>query len=339
MADRVDLAVVGAGTLAGRALLEGILESDLPVGELFALDVEARAGVAVEAGSREFEIGDVESFDFERVRLAIFAAGPVVAAQHAPAALDAGCRVIDTSSRFREDPSVPLVIPEINGAELARIADGGIAACPCAASVQLLLALHPLHRAAGIERVELFDCESVSGAGQEALEELGSQTAALLNFRELEPKVLARQVAFNLLPQVGRFEDGHSTREMKIARESRRILGDERIGVNVTAVRVPVFYGHSMAVHLKLRERLDAEAARELLRTGPGLAVLDEAGDSGYPTAVTEASGQDAVFVGRVREDPGRAGGLNLWLVADNLRRGVVANALGCARIVMGDYL
>lgn len=335
-----DVAVVGASGLVGAAMLDLLHEREFPLGKVFPLDVAAVAGGTAAFGRRELAVGDVAGFDFSTVQLALFAAGAAVSAEYAPKAAAAGCVVIDNSTQFRLDPDVPLVIPEVNREALAGYKARGIIASPSCTVVQMLVALKPIYDAAGIERINVATYQSVSGSGQAAVEELGRQTADLLNFREMQRSFYPKQIAFNLLPQIDVVEDnGYTREEMRLVLETRRILGDDRIGVNPTAVRVPVLYGHSEAIHLETRDKLTAAQARELLAQAPGVELVDERSEDGYPTPVTDASGQDAVFVGRIRDDLSHPRGLNLWVVTDNIRKGAALNAVQIAEILTGDYL
>ena len=257
--------------------------------------------------------------------------------EYAPKFAAAGAVVIDNSSAFRRDDDVPLVVAEVNP-EALKHRPRGIIANPNCSTMQMLVALAPLHRAAGIERINVATYQSVSGTGRRALEELGRQTAALLNFQSAEPDVYPVQIAFNVIPHGGDFLDnGYTSEEMKLVWETRKILGDASIGVNATVVRVPVFYGHSEAVSIETRDKLTAAQARALLEAAPGVEVVDEAAGGGYPTPVTHASGRDPVYVGRIREDLSHPRGLNLWIVADNIRKGAALNAVQLAELVAAE--
>ena len=285
-------------------------------------------------GDDELLVHDLAGFDPAGVDIALFAAGGDVSREHAPRFAEAGAVVIDNSSAFRQEPDVPLVVAEVNP-EAAAQRPRGIIANPNCSTMQLVVALAPIHRAVGIERINVATYQSVSGAGRSALEELGRQTGALLGFQSAEPERFPVQIAFNLIPHIDDFMDnGYTREEMKLVWETRRILGDDTIQVNPTAVRVPVFYGHSEAVHIETREKIDAATARALLEAAPGVTVVDERAAGGYPTPVTHASGNDAVFVGRIREDLSHPRGLDLWIVADNIRKGAALNAVQVAELV-----
>jgi aspartate-semialdehyde dehydrogenase len=297
------------------------------------VDSGAAAGAQLPLGNREITVDALESFDFSSVQLAFFTAGAATAAAYAARAAAAGCIVIDTSSQFRGDAAVPLVIPELNAAAMSAVRGGGIVACPGAAGIALALVLKPLHDAAGVQRVNVFSGRPVSEDGRAAVEELAQQTRALLNFQDLPRNLYPKQIAFNLLPVAAGAED-----EAAAERELRRLLGNPALAVNLSAIHVPVFYGYSLAVNLETRDKLTVEQVRALLGAAPGLELPDEAAE-GVPTAVTEASGQDAVFVGRISEDRSHAHGLRLWITMDNLRKGSALNAVQVGEVLVRDYL
>lgn len=337
---RFDVAVVGATGAVGEQLLDILKDRAFPVGKVYALASERSAGTTVKFGNRDLVVEDVADFDFGKVQIGLFSPGAAVSAVYAPKAAAEGCVVIDNTSQFRQDPEVPLVIPEVNPDAIAGYTTRGIIANPNCSTIQMLVALKPIHDAVGIERINVCTYQSVSGTGREAIEELGRQTAALLNFRDAEPKVYPKQIAFNVIPHIDAFQDnGYTREEMKMVWETRKILGDDSILVNPTAVRVPVFYGHSEAIHIETRRKISAEDARALLEQAPGVVVIDRHEDGGYPTAVGDASGEDAVFVGRIREDISHPRGLNLWVVADNIRKGAALNAVQIAELLVRSYL
>jgi aspartate-semialdehyde dehydrogenase len=248
--------------------------------------------------------------------------------------------VIDNTSQFRYDDDIPLVVPEVNPGALASYRNRNIIANPNCSTIQMLVALKPIYDAVGIERINVATYQAVSGTGKEAIEELANQTASLLNGRPVETKVYPRQIAFNVIPHIDSFQDnGYTKEEMKMVWETRKIMGDERIQVNPTCVRVPVFYGHSEAIHIETRDKITAEQARKLLEAAPGIVVLDERQPGGYPTPVGDASGKDPVFVGRIREDISHPRGLNLWVVADNVRKGAALNSIQIAETLIRDFL
>lgn len=329
-----DVAVVGATTLVGEAVLEILDEREFPVGQVFALAEGSQLGKTISIGAQDLDVEDLASFDFSKVRIAFFAGSAATAAAHAPRAAAAGCVVIDGSPHFRQSMEVPLVVPEINADAIAR--HKGIIASPSCTAIQLMLALKPLHDAVGLQRISAFSCQSVSGSGREGVEELAKQTADLLNFREAQPKIYPKQIAFNLIPQVGAMlDDGRTQDEADLLVETHRILGDDSVGVNVTAIRVPVLYGHSVAVEVQTRKEITVKQAREILGMAPGLSVLD----GSYPSPATDISGKDDVFVGRIRENTPHGTGLNLWLVTDNIRKGSALNIVQLAEVLVRNYL
>ena len=334
---RCTVAVVGATGAVGETMLNILAERQFPVGELVALASERSAGGEVDFAGRKVKVQDLATFDPKGVDIALFSAGGGVSKEYGPKFAAAGAVVIDNSSAFRYDDDVPLVVSEVNP-EAAKRRPRGIIANPNCSTMQMLVALAPIHRAVGIERINVATYQSVSGGGRSALEELGRQTAALLSFQAPDPQRFPVQIAFNLIPHIDDFLDnGFTKEEMKLVWETRKILGDESIQVNPTAVRVPVFYGHSEAVHLETREKLSAAQARELLAAAPGIEVVDEHAPGGYPTPVTHASGNDAVYVGRIREDISHPRGLDLWVVSDNIRKGAALNAVQLAELVAAE--
>lgn len=335
MKNEFGVAVVGATGLVGRAMLEVLAQRKFPVGRLRALASARSAGDEVEFGRRSVTVENLEDCDFDGVDIALFSAGGDVSRVHAPRAAAAGAVVIDNTSAFRYDPDVPLVVPEVNP-EAIEDRPRGIIANPNCSTIQLVVALKPLHDAAGIARINIATYQSVSGAGKEAVDELATQSARLLNGQPIECVVAPKQIAFNVLPHIDEFQDnGYTREEMKLVWETRKILGDEEILVNPTAARVPVFFGHSEAVHIETRRKLGVDEARELLAAAPGVTVLDERRPGGYATAATEAAHADAVFVSRLREDLSHPHGLDFWVVADNIRKGAALNSVQIAEMVV----
>jgi aspartate-semialdehyde dehydrogenase len=273
----------------------------------------------------------LDQFDFAQVQIGLFSAGGDLSAEFAPKAASAGCVVIDNTSRFRYDDDIPLVVPEVNAQAIADFRNRNIIANPNCSTIQMVVALKPLHDAAGIERINVATYQAVSGAGTGGVRELAGQTADLLNTRPIEPKVMPVQIAFNAIPQIDNFQDnGYTKEEMKMVWETQKIL-DPEIRVNPTCVRIPVFYGHSEAVHIETRRKLTAPEARTLLEAAPGVELMDDAEPGGYPTAVGQAAGTDPVFVGRIREDVSHPQGLDLWIVSDNVRKGAALNSVQIA--------
>jgi len=340
MSKTYDVAIVGATGAVGEAMLEILAQREFPVGEVYPLASERSVGKTVMLGNRRCEVGNLAEFDFSRVQLALFSAGGSISEAHAPRAVEAGCVVIDNTSQYRYDDDIPLVVPEVNPHAIARYTDRGIIANPNCSTIQMVVALKPLHDAAGIERINVCTYQAVSGTGKSAIEELADQTARLLNGKKIEPHVYPKQIAFNVLPHIDVFmENGYTKEEMKMVWETQKIIEDPGIKVNPTTVRVPVFYGHSEAVHIETRDKLSAADAREILEHAPGITVLDERRDGGYPTAATEGAHHDAVFVGRIREDITHDHGLNLWVVADNVRKGAALNTVQIAEELIKTYL
>jgi aspartate-semialdehyde dehydrogenase len=340
MTKKYDVAVVGATGVVGEAMLEILAQRKFPVNRVYPLASERSAGKRVPFGDTYLTVEDLGSFDFSKVQIGLFSAGAAISEKFAPRAAAAGCVVIDNTSQFRYDDEIPLVVPEVNPGAIAGYTRHGIIANPNCSTIQMLVALKPLHDAAGIERINVCTYQAVSGTGKEAIEELASQTAELLNGRSAKATVYPKQIAFNVLPQIDVFqENGYTKEEMKMVWETRKIMEDDAIQVNPTAVRVPVFYGHSEAVHIETREKLTVEQARALLQQAEGVVVIDERRDGGYPTAVSEGAGHDPVYVGRIREDISHPRGLDLWVVADNVRKGAALNSIQIAEILVKEYL
>jgi aspartate-semialdehyde dehydrogenase len=335
------VAVIGASGLVGEALIRGFEERDFPVAELFALAGARSLGRRVRFRQADVPVDDLADFDFRRAELAFFCADSAISRLHVPRATEAGCTVIDCTDAFALEEDVPLIVPEVNGDLIGQYAQRGLVANPGGAVIPLVVALKPLRDVAGIERINVATYEAVSGAGREAVEELAVQSAALLGGQgPVTAAIFAKQIAFNCLPQIEEFEDnGYTAAEMRLLRESRRVLGDPELRVNATAVQVPVFFGHSQAVHLETRAKISAEQARAILGKAPGIKVLDERRAGGYPTAATEAANRDTVYVGRIREDVSTDRGLNIWLVADNLRKGSAVNAIQIAEILVREHI
>ena len=340
MQKQYDIAVVGATGAVGETMLEILAQRKFPVGRIHALASERSVGKRVAFGTKQLTIENLADFDFSTVQIGIFSPGASVSKIYAPKAAAAGCVVIDNTSQFRNDPDKALVVPEVNAHAIAMYKDTGIIANPNCSTIQMLVALKPIYDAVGISRINVATYQAVSGTGKDAIEELGAQTAQLLNGREAEAKVYPKQIAFNALPHIDSFQDnGYTREEMKMVWETRKILEDDSIQVNPTCVRIPVFYGHSEAVHIETQSKISAEKARNLLQQFPGITVIDEQKDGGYPTAVTESAGEDAVFVGRIREDISCENGLNLWVVSDNVRKGAALNSVQIAERLVSDFL
>ena len=340
MNKKVNVAVVGATGEVGQAMLSILEQRDFPVAGLHVVASSRSAGKRIEFRDEELVVEDLDSFDFSGIDIGLFSPGATVSNIHAPRAAAAGTVVIDNTSRFRYDADVPLVVPEVNPEAIGQYAGRGIIANPNCSTIQMVMALKPVYDAAGIERVNVATYQAVSGKGKKAIEELEQQTIALFNGKPVIPTEHPRQMAFNVLPQIDAFQDnGYTREEMKMVWETQKILDDETIQVNPTCVRVPVFYGHSEAVHIETKEKIPVGEVRTLLNDFPGVVVIDEREDGGYPTAVTEASGHDPVFVGRIREDLSHPRGINFWVVSDNIRKGAALNSIQIAEYLLKSHL
>lgn len=340
MSKLFDVAVVGATGAVGETMMEILEERNFPVRNLYPLASSRSAGTTVQFKGKNLKVQDLSTFDFSKAQIGLFSAGAEVSAIYAPKAAAAGCIVIDNTSQFRYDDDIPLVVPEVNPHAIAQYKKRGIIANPNCSTIQMLVALKPIHDKVGIERINVCTYQSVSGTGKEAIEELAVQSAALLGGKESAPQVYPKQIAFNVLPQIDVFQDnGYTKEEMKMVWETHKIMEDESIQVNPTAVRVPVFYSHSEALHIETKIKISAKQARDLLEHAPGVVVYDEHKPGGYPTAVTESAGHDPVFVGRIREDISHPRGLDLWVVSDNVRKGAALNSIQIAEILVKDYL
>jgi aspartate-semialdehyde dehydrogenase len=335
---QVNVAVVGATGAVGEAMVEILAERNFPVKELHLLASERSEGNVVRFGGRSVRVKRLDQFDFSGVDIALFSAGAAISADFAPKAAAAGCVVIDNTSQFRYEDDIPLVVPEVNPHAIGKRHARGIIANPNCSTIQMVVALKPIFDAVGIERINVATYQSVSGAGAKGIRELAGQTADLLNAKPIEPKAFSRQIAFNVIPHIDVFqENGYTKEEMKMVWETRKILEAPEMLVNPTCVRVPVFYGHSEAVHIETRMKLSAADARELLSKAAGVQVLDERKNGGYPTAVVDAAGKDAVWVGRIREDISHPRGLDLWIVSDNVRKGAALNSVQIAELLLKE--
>ena len=340
MAKKFNVAIVGATGAVGEAMLSILEQRGFPIGEIYPLASSRSAGKRIRFNGESVKIGDLAEFDFSQAQIGLFSAGASISAEYAPKAVAAGCVVIDNTSQFRYDADIPLVVPEVNPESIAEFSNQGIIANPNCSTIQMVVALKPIYDAVGIDRINVCTYQAVSGSGKVGVEEVVSQTAKLLNGKPVTPKVYPKQIAFNVLPQIDVFMDnGYTKEEMKMVWETKKIMADDDIKVNATAVRVPVFFGHSEAVHLETKTAISASEARALLEKAPGVTVVDTREEGGYPTAVTESSGGDAVFVGRIRSDISHPLGLNLWVVSDNVRKGAALNSVQIAEILAQEYL
>lgn len=335
-----NVAVAGATGAVGAQMVSILEERNFPARRLYPLASSRSLGKTAHFCGEDLAVEDLAEFDFTRANIALFSAGGAVSAEYAPKAAAAGCVVIDNSSQFRYEKDIPLVVSEVNPGRVADYKNRNIIANPNCSTMQLLVALKPLHDAAGIVRINIATYQAASGAGARAADELAAQAAALLSGREAMAEIFTAPLAFNCIPHIDSFQDnGYTREEMKIVWETRKILEDDSILVNATAVRVPVFYGHAEAVHLETREKLTADEARRILSEAPGVCVIDAHEDGGYPTPSQHAAGRDEVFAGRIREDISHPRGLDLWLVSDNVRKGAALNAVQIAEILAPELL
>ena len=338
--EAVNVAVVGVTGAVGEVMLEILESRNFPVDTLFPLASSRSAGKSVQFRGKRHTVQDLSEFDFSQTPIALFSAGGDISAEFAPIAAEAGCVVIDNTSHFRRDADIPLVVPAVNPEAIAQYRNRGIIANPNCSTIGMLVALKPIYDAVGIERINVATYQAVSGTGKAAIEELAGQTARLLNGKPADPEVYPKQIAFNVLPHIDSFQDnGYTREEMKMVWETQKILSDETVSVNPTCVRVPVFFGHAEAVHIETRDPISAEAARALLEAAEGVVVIDQHEAGGYPTPVSDSAGQDPVFVGRIRADISHPRGLNLWVVADNVRKGAALNSVQIAEILLSQYL
>lgn len=340
MAKTFDVAVVGATGLVGETMIQVLEERRFPVGRLYPLASERSIGKVVRFRDQTIPIQVLEGFDFEKTQIALFSAGGAVSAEYAPRAAAAGSVVIDNTSHFRYDDDIPLVVPEVNPHRIADYTRRGIIANPNCSTIQLVVALKPIYDAVGIERINVATYQAISGAGRTALDTLTEHTRQIL--AGLDPVVRgnAKWVAFNVVPQIDQFtETGYTKEEMKMIWETRKILEDPSIMVNPTAARVPVYFGHSEAVHIETRTKVTVSEVQKLLNSAPGVVVLDGRELGAYPTAATEAAGRDGVYVGRIREDLSHPRGIDLWVVADNVRKGAATNSVQIAEILVNRFM
>ncbi|MFD2166253.1 aspartate-semialdehyde dehydrogenase [Thalassotalea euphylliae] len=338
MAQKFDVCVLGATGLVGKTIIELLEQRDFPVNNLYPLASARSAGEFIEFNGKSVEVLDADNFDWSQAQIGFFSAGGSISAKYAPMAGDAGCVVIDNTSEFRYEPDVPLVVPEVNPHALADYRNRNIIANPNCSTIQMLVALKPIYDAVGIDRINVCTYQSVSGAGKEAMDELAKQCADLLSGKPVESKSFSRQIAFNVIPQIDVFQDnGYTKEEMKMVWETQKIFGDDTIRVNPTAVRVPVFFGHAEAIHIETGAPISAEAVKDLLKDAPGVELCEK--DEDFPTQIGEASGMDATFVGRIREDISHNQGINLWVVADNVRKGAATNSIQIAELLISEYL
>jgi len=340
MTKEYDVAVVGATGAVGETMMAILEQRDFPIRNLYPLASARSAGSRIQFKGKNYTVQDLSKFDFSQAQIGLFSAGGSISEEYAPKAAAAGCVVIDNTSHFRYDDDVPLVVPEVNPHAIAGYTKRGIIANPNCSTIQMLVALKPIYDAVGLERINVCTYQAVSGTGKNAIEELAGQTANILNGKDVKVEVYPKQIAFNVLPHIDVFkENGYTKEEMKMVWETNKIFEDDSILVNPTAVRVPVFYGHSEALHIETKEKISAEKATELMQAFEGIEVLDDRNDGGYATAVTEGASTDPVYVSRIREDISHPRGLDMWVVADNVRKDAALNSVQIAEILIRDYL
>jgi len=337
--EKYNVAVVGATGLVGEQMREVLEEREFPVGELRLLASERSAGQLLPFQGKQIRVGLLQEDSFDNIDIGLFSAGGSVSAKFAPLAVAAGAVVVDNTSTFRMEPDIPLVVPEVNAIEIANYKNRGIVANPNCSTIQMVVALKPIHDAARIKRLVVSTYQSVSGAGRKAMEELSEQVSALFNGKEIEKNKFPHQIAFNCIPHIDAFlENGYTKEEIKMIEETRKILGEPNLPVTATTVRVPVFCSHSESINVETVVKLSATEAKQILREAPGVILADAPEENNYPMAI-DATGKDATYVGRVREDHSVANGLNLWVVSDNLRKGAALNAVQIAEILIRDYI
>ncbi|MCX5890705.1 MAG: aspartate-semialdehyde dehydrogenase [Deltaproteobacteria bacterium] len=333
------VAVVGATGAVGQQMVACLEERRFPVHRLVPLASERSMGKKVTFMGKEIPVEVLTKDSFDGVEIALFSAGGSISKEYGPIAAAAGAVVVDNSSAWRMDPEIPLVVPEVNPKDIGLYTNRGIIANPNCSTIQMVVVLKPLHDAARLRRVVVSTYQAVSGTGQKAVDELANQVRALLACQEPEKKVYPHRIAFNCLPHIDVFlENGYTKEEMKMVNETQKIIGDDTIRVTATTVRVPVFYGHSEALNIETERKLTPYEARQILATAPGVKVVDDPLKNQYPMPL-DAAGQDLTLVGRIREDFSIENGLNLWVVADNLRKGAATNAVQIAEILIRDYL
>lgn len=335
-----NVAIVGATGAVGVVMREILEQRKFPVGELYLLASERSAGEEVSFAGKTIQVQDLKDFDFNKVDIGLFSAGGSISREYAPKAAACGCFVIDNTSEFRYDEDIPLVVPEVNPEAIAQYTSRGIIANPNCSTIQMVVALKPIADRIGIERINVCTYQAVSGSGKEAVDELARQTTQLLSGQSPTIEVYPHQIAFNVLPHIDVFqENGYTKEEMKMVWETQKIMGDKSIRVNPTAVRVPVFYGHSEAVHIETKQSFEVSDVRMWLQEAPGVEVLDEPKENQYAQPTVHATGQDPVFVSRIRRDISHDRGLNLWVVSDNVRKGAALNSVQIAELLIRDYL
>jgi len=338
-AKKFNIAVAGATGAVGNQMIACLEERSFPIETIKLLASSRSVGSKLDFRGESIAVEELTESSFKGVDVALFSAGGGISEKFAPLAAKDGCVAIDNSSAWRMDPEVPLVVPEINPHAIAQYKNKGIIANPNCSTIQMVVALHPLHQKYGVRRVVVSTYQSVSGTGQKAIDELDHQTRAILNFKEYEKKVYPHVIAFNCLPHIDVFlENGYTKEEMKMVNETLKIFEDDTIGITATTVRVPVFYGHSESINIEMKENVTADEVRTLLEKSPGIKVVDDPGNNIYPMAI-DAAGQDLTLVGRIRNDESIPNCVNMWVVADNIRKGAATNAVQIAEVLVKEYL
>ena len=338
-AKKFNIAVAGATGAVGNQMIACLEERSFPIETIKLLASARSVGRRLDFRGESIAVEELTESSFKGVDVALFSAGGGISEKFAPLAAKDGCVAIDNSSAWRMDPEVPLVVPEINPHAIAQYKNKGIIANPNCSTIQMVVALHPLHQKYGVRRVVVSTYQSVSGTGQNAIDELDHQTRAILNFKEHEKKVYPHVIAFNCLPHIDVFlENGYTKEEMKMVNETQKIFEDDTIGITATTVRVPVFYGHSESINVEMKENVTADDVRALLEKSPGIKVVDDPGNNIYPMAI-DAAGQDLTLVGRIRNDESIPNCVNMWVVADNIRKGAATNTVQIAEVLVKEYL
>ena len=340
MSKKYNVAVVGATGAVGQTMIEILAERNFPIENLYPLASARSAGQRIKFNNKSIVVQELDKFDFSQVEIGLFSAGGSISKEFAPKAAAAGCVVIDNTSEFRYDDDIPLVVPEVNLSAIAEYKQKGIIANPNCSTIQMLVALKPIYDAFGIEQINVATYQSVSGSGKEGIDELAGQTAKLLNGLSAEPKVYSQQIAFNVIPHIDvLLDNGYTKEEMKMVWETQKIFADDKIRVNPTAVRVPVFYGHSEAVHVVTKKPYELADVVDMLSKAPGVKVIHSSEDMVYASAVNEGTGKDAVYVSRIRRGLDHDNSLNLWVVSDNIRKGAALNSIQIAEKLIESYL
>ena len=336
---KLNVAIAGATGAVGNQMIRSLEEFDFPIATVVFLASRRSVGRQLKFRGDLIDVRELKNDSFKGIDIALFSAGGGTSETFAPYAFKDGCVVVDNSSAWRMDPEVPLVVPEVNPHAIGQYTQKGIIANPNCSTIQMVVALHPIHQKFGIKRIVVSTYQAVSGTGKKAIDELFDQTRAMINFLDVENEVYPHRIAFNCLPHIDRFMDnGYTKEEMKMVNETRKIMEDDSIAVTATTVRVPVFFGHSESVNIETQKPVSADEAKALLAEAPGVKVMDDPAENVYPLA-TDAAGQDLTLVGRIRQDESIPNGINMWIVADNIRKGAATNTVQIAEVLAKDYL